>query len=236
MKIVKPPVDKNGLTRKERQAKIRQIVREHDRALAEMGSRPHLPAGSPAFIIMVVAVMAVIGGAVIQAAGKGGGGKALDDRQTGMAKRSLAAVAEALGRFKYHCGVYPSVEEGGIAALAEKSGRHPGWMGPYIRGSLNPARWREVAIDPWKRPYVYEPPAEGDTNGVPVLLSIGKDGIRGTDDDIYPDPALFKKASEDTAWANDWVPFPKRGYIVVSKEEKERELREKAAQKEASEQ
>ena len=35
-----------------------------------------------------------------------------------MAQKSVDAVAEALGRFKFHTGVYPSVAEGGIEALA----------------------------------------------------------------------------------------------------------------------
>jgi hypothetical protein len=64
--------------------------------------------------------------------------------------------------------------------------------------------------DPWKHSYVYEP-----TNDPPVLLSLGPDGVRGTADDILPDPATFTKPFRDTTWTNDWVPFHRRGYYVV---------------------
>ena len=82
-------------------------------------------------------------------------------------------------------------------------------MGPYLHKD-NP--YKKIAIDPWKRPYIYEPPT--DTNGLPTVLCLGADGVRGTADDIVPDAALFTKAFRDTTWTNDWVPFTQRGIIV----------------------
>ncbi|MBR1871177.1 MAG: type II secretion system protein GspG [Kiritimatiellae bacterium] len=237
-KKLKPIVNSKGLTRKERQAKIRQISREFEKKKAMLGPKPLTLAKGPAFYLATVAVLAVLGGAIVQSVGDGGkNAKTLIDRETAQAKRSLEAVAEAMGRFKYHCGTWPTIAEGGIAALAEKNGHHPGWMGPYIHIGVagNPARWKEVAFDPWKRPYVYEPPADDDAEGVPVVLSLGRDGIRGTADDIAPDPALFTKALRDTAWAEDWAPFYKRGLIVVPKAVKEAEKRAQEAQRNAKE-
>ena len=128
------------------------------------------------------------------------------------AENSVSSLAEALGRFKFHCGAYPTVEEG-LAALANKYSTHAGWIGPYIE-KINP--------DPWKRPYVYEP-----TNDPPVVLSMGPDGVRGTADDIVPDDETFSKPFRDTTWTNDWVPFSRRGIVVVpTKEEKEKLLKE----------
>lgn len=206
---------KTKLTPKERQSKIRQIMREYDRKKAELGSRaPSLPKG-PAFTVIVVAVLLMLGGAIVQLAGGGGAGGVGVDKKTAQARRSVDALAEACGRFRYHCGVWPSAEEG-VVALAAKSSKHAGWMGPYANiniGRTNIKRWREIEFDPWKRPYVYEPPADL-TNGVPVLLSLGADGERGTADDVVPDPALFTKPLEDTSWAENWVPFYKRGIIV----------------------
>ena len=49
----------------------------------------------------------------------------------------------------------------------------------------------------------------------PVVLSLGPDGVRGTADDIAPDPAIFSKPFRDTTWTNDWVPFHRRGYYIV---------------------
>ena len=203
------------LSRKERLAKIHQIAREYERKKAELGhGAPSLPKG-PAFTIIVVLILVMVGGALIQLAGGGGSAGPGVDKKTAQARRSVDALAEALGRFRYHCGVWPSAEEG-IVSLAAKSSRHPGWMGPYANvniGRTNPHRWREIEFDPWKRPYVYEPPAD-PTNGIPVLFSLGADGERGTDDDIVPDASLFTKPLEDVSWADNWAPFYKRGIIV----------------------
>ena len=126
----------------------------------------------------------------------------------------MAALAEALGRYKFHCGVYPTAEEG-LEALVLKQSRHAGWVGPYIS---SPNFTPTLLPDPWKRPYVYEP-----TNEPPVVLSLGPDGVRGTADDIAPDPTLFAKPFRDTTWTNDWVSFHRRGYYIVpSKNTKEK--------------
>ena len=88
-----------------------------------------------------------------------------------------------------------------------KQSRHPGWVGPY---RSSPAATPTLLPDPWKRRYIYEP-----TNEPPVVLSLGPDGVRGTADDIAPDPELFEKPFRNTTWTNDWAPFYKRGYIIV---------------------
>ena len=130
------------------------------------------------------------------------------------AERSVAALAEALGRFKFHCGAYPTAEEG-LVALAAKHSKYTGWIGPYIQRE-------QILPDPWKHPYVYEL-----TNDTPVVLSLGPDGKRGTADDIFPDPALFAKPFRDTSWTNDWVHYSKRGIVLVrTQEEKERLIKE----------
>ncbi len=187
------------LSRQERKRKIRQICRDMESKKAQLGLRAPVISRGPVFYLVVLIGMALIGGLVIQAAGKGGGKKMRDGKLV-HAERSVAALAEALGRYKFHCGTYPSPLEG-LEALALKSSAHPGWIGPYIPKMLP---------DPWKREYVYEP-----TNDPPVLLSLGPDGVRGTADDILPDPALFAKPFRDTTWTNDWAPFHLRGYIVV---------------------
>ena len=56
---------------------------------------------------------------------------------------------------------------------------------------------------------------------------MGPDGVRGTADDIAPDPELFLKPFKDTSWTNDWVYFRRRGIVVVpTQEEKEKLLKE----------
>ena len=202
---------KSPLSKQERSRKIKAIYREMEAKKRELGLKAPLIKRGPVFYLVVLMVLALVGGLVIQTAGKGGG-KKMRDGDVVRAEHSVSSLAEALGRFKFHCGVYPTAEEG-LAALANKYSTHAGWIGPYVE-KINP--------DPWKRPYVYEP-----TNDPPVVLSLGPDGKRGTADDIVPPPELFSKPFKDTTWTNDWVPFSRRGIVVVpTQEEKERLLKE----------
>ena len=197
---MKPP-----LSKRERDRKIKQIYREMEAQKRALGLKAPAIRRGPVFYFVVLMAMAMVGGALIQAAGKGGEKKMRDGRLV-RAEQSVAALAEALGRYKFHCGVYPTAEDG-LEALVLKQSRHAGWVGPYIS---SPNFTPTLLPDPWKRPYVYEP-----TNEPPVVLSLGPDGVRGTADDIAPDPALFAKPFRDTTWTNDWVPFRRRGYYVV---------------------
>ena len=202
---------KSPLTKQERNRKIKAIYREMEAKKRELGLRAPAIKRGPVFYLVALLVLALVGGLVIQAAGRGGG-KKMREGNIVRAEQSVAALAEALGRFKFHCGVYPTAEEG-LAALANKFSSHEGWIGPYAE---------RILPDPWKRPYVYEP-----TNDPPVVLSLGPDGVRGTADDVAPDPELFAKPFKDTSWTNDWVYFRHRGIVVVpTQEAKEKLLRE----------
>ena len=196
---------KKPLSKQERARKIRQIYREMEAQKRALGLKAPAIRRGPVFYLVVLMALAMIGGALYQAADKSGGKRMRDGRLV-QAERSVAALAEALGRFKFHCGAYPTAEEG-LEALVLKQSRHAGWVGPYIS---SPNFTPTLLPDPWKRPYVYEP-----TNEPPVVLSLGPDGVRGTADDIAPDPAFFAKPFRDTTWTNDWVPFRRRGYYVV---------------------
>ena len=211
MSAAMPSKPKPPLSKKERDRKIKAIYREMEAKKRELGLRAPAIRRGPMFYIVVVVGMMMVGGLVIQSAGKGGGRKMRDGKLT-QTEQSVAALAEALGRYKFHCGVYPTAAEG-LVALSDKHSRHPGWIGPYIE---------RILPDPWKHPYVYEP-----TNDPPVVLSMGPDGVRGTADDIAPDPELFAKPFKDTSWTNDWVYYRRRGIVVVpTREEKEKLLKE----------
>ena len=199
------------LSKMERDRKIKAIYRELEAKKRELGLRAPAIRRGPMFYLVVLVGLAMLGGLVVQSAGKGGG-KAMRDGRLVQAERSVAALAEALGRYKFHCGAYPSPLEG-LEALEEKASSSPGWIGPYIDRMLP---------DPWKHQYVYEP-----TNDPPVLLSLGPDGVRGTADDIAPDVSDFERPFADTSWTNDWVHFRRRGIVVVpTKEAKEKLLKE----------
>ena len=158
------------------------------------------------FYMVLLFGMALIASLVFKQAGMVEKRKTVNTKML-FAQRSVDALAEALGRYKFHCGCYPTEEDGGLDALASKTSRYPGWLGPYA------GAWGAMIPDPWKRPYVYEPV----TNGHPVVLSLGPDGVRGTADDVVPNDALFEKPFIDTSWTNDWVHFSKRGIIIVPK-------------------
>ena len=196
---------KKPLSKQERKRKIKQIYRDMEAQKREIGLRAPVIRRGPVFYFVVLLGLAMIGGAIFQAADKSGGKKMRDGRIV-QAERSVEALAEALGRFKFHCGIYPEPDEG-LEALVLKRSRHSGWVGPYI---ASPTFAPKLLSDPWKHQYVYEP-----TNDPPVLLSLGPDGVRGTADDILPDPTTFTKPFRDTTWTNDWVPFHRRGYYVV---------------------
>ena len=179
---------KKPLSKQERKRKIKQIYRDMEAQKREIGLRAPVIRRGPIFYFVVLLGLAMIGGAIFQAADKSGGKKMRDGRIV-QAERSVEALAEGLG------------------ALVLKRSRHSGWVGPYI---ASPTYAPKLLSDPWKHPYVYEP-----TNDPPVLLSLGPDCVRGTADDILPDPATFTKPFHDTTWTNDWVPFHRRGYYVV---------------------
>ena len=199
-----------AMTREERKRRIREIAREYEAKRREMGLKAPVLSKGPVFYLVVIIALALVGGAVLQATGRGGG-RRMGDAKLLHARQSVAALAEALGRYKFHCGAYPGAEDGGIEALAKKESRHAGWIGPYAT---------KIVPDPWKRAYVYEPPATPD--GIPTVLCLGTDGVRGTPDDITPDAALFTKPFRDTSWTNDWVHFSKRGIIVVPRKNRDK--------------
>ena len=207
------------LSKAERQRKIKAIQAEFEAKRRELGMRAPAFRRGPVFYLGLMAVLTVLGLSLIKASEKGGQSGKVRTGKILQASRSVEAFAEALGRYRFHTGVYPTLEDGGLEALASKTSRHAGWVGPYIHKRI----WSDpLPRDPWKHAYVYAP--EGGTNGLPVLLSCGPDGVRGTADDIVPDPALFTKPFRDTTWTNDWTPYQLRGYIVVPHKTQKRKV------------
>jgi len=206
----------------------------------------------PAFYLGVIAIMALLGVGVISQADKADGIR--QDYRVATTQKNLNAIAEALGRFRFHVGRYPAEDEGhltdqrvadwrlwsadrargrtvrgwmepedtnivdGIEVLAEKPYVYEppaGWNGPYLERNSHTQR---VSIDPWGRRYVYECPDPAATNAVPIVISCGPDGVRGTADDLLPEAACFTRPFRDTTWTNGWVSFRLRGIIVTPRE------------------
>ncbi len=198
--------------KRERSAKAikEAIAREYELKKAELtGGAPTFRKG-PLFYGLVLVVLAVLGSMVLSAVKGGVGfGKARIELKPKQARESMAALAVALGRYKFHTGEYPSTEEG-LAALAAKSWRKPGWDGPYVN---------HIVKDPWGNDYYYETRPEG---GHPILYSNGPNGRAGDDDDVLPDQEMFEAAFRDPSWTNGWAPYRLRGVVVAPNAETKR--------------
>lgn len=83
------------------------------------------------------------------------------------AKAQMQMLATSLDTYRLDLGGYPP-------SLSElRSSGAPGWDGPYLP--------RDVPLDPWGNPYVYQPPAGAGSSY--TLRSYGKDGRPGGEGD-----------------------------------------------------
>jgi general secretion pathway protein G len=91
-------------------------------------------------------------------------------------KGQISLLESALDTYRLDIGSYPTTEQG-LEALREKPDNIDNWDGPYLR--------KELPLDPWGNPYVYESPSEhGDFS----IMSYGADGNlggEGFDMDIF---------------------------------------------------
>ncbi len=124
-------------------------------------------------VAMIISLLAVF---VVPRAFQGLG-KAKHD----IARGKMGIVEQALARFHYDCGRFPSDSEGLDALLAPPPDLDERWAGPYCR--------RSDLEDPWGRRFIYV--ANGVINpGGFDLISFGADGVEGGDGenaDIYND-------------------------------------------------
>ena len=86
------------------------------------------------------------------------------------AKGQIALLETALDTYRLDVGSYPTTEQG-LEALREKPDGIDNWDGPYLR--------KELPVDPWGTPYVYESPSE---HGDFAIVSYGADGKLGGED------------------------------------------------------
>jgi general secretion pathway protein G len=84
-----------------------------------------------------------------------------------VARAQIEAFSQALDQYRLDVGQYPTSEQGLSALRAAPAGVSK-WQGPYLK--------RDVPLDPWGRPYVYQSPGQ---HGEVDLLSLGSDGQTG---------------------------------------------------------
>ena len=208
----KPVADdgKSPMHRKSSRAAVKAIAREYEMKRAELqGSGAPTMKRGPLFYVMLIAVLAIVGGLVLSRGDLSLGKKRIE-RKPLQARKAMDSLSVALGRYKFHVGAYPTNEEG-LEVLAYRRPEeirkirkaHPNWDGPYVN---------HIVDDPWGHPYVYETRSDGEH---PVLYSRGPDGRIGTTDDVLPDQLSFERAFNDTSWTNNWAPAELRGIVVA---------------------
>jgi len=186
--------------------KIDAIWRENEQKKAELqGTLPPSMFRNPKFYFGMMIIMAVIALALFTATDRAVERKTLSAEMRTL--RNLNVLAEAIGRYHFHVGRYPSPRYGGLAALVRDPGEKAAlnWKGPYI--SL-------LCKDSWGVPFIYEPPK--NQGELPTLFSCGPDKLPNTEDDIKPDAAKYDPG---TVWTNGWVSAEERvpGVRVLKK-------------------
>jgi general secretion pathway protein G len=83
------------------------------------------------------------------------------------AKGQIALLESAVDTYRLDVGRFPTTEQG-LQALRERPDGNDKWDGPYLR--------KELPVDPWGNPYVYESPSE---HGEFAIVSYGADGTPG---------------------------------------------------------
>ena len=88
-------------------AAIKAIAREYELKKAELsGMRaPNIKRGIVFYSVLLIGLL-LVGSLVLSAAGKGG--RERNDRAQLNARKSVDALAVALGRYRYHTGEYPT--------------------------------------------------------------------------------------------------------------------------------
>ena len=118
-------------------------------------------------ILVVIAVIAILASIVTPMVFR-----KVADAKVSSARAQIEILATALDSYRLDNDYYPSTAQGLGALRTRPTGQPPAgnWRGPYVR--------KEVPLDPWQKPYIYQSP--GKINGESYdLLSLGRDGQPG---------------------------------------------------------
>lgn len=102
--------------------------------------------------------------------------KRIEEARESKTKAEIRTVEQAVTQYQIHCQDPPSQSDGLNALVTKPSSSEAAtrWKGPYLQ--------RGVPKDGWNRDYIYRYPGKHSDDY--DLLSLGKDGKEGTDDDI----------------------------------------------------
>lgn len=121
-------------------------------------------------MVIVLGIIAMIlGGAIFAMRNIG------DSAKLTQADNDFKSLQSALAMYKLNAGTFPTTQQG-LKALNEKPTTAP-----------VPRRWSKildkVPLDPWGNEYIYRFPGKKNPSDFEII-SKGKDGQEGTDDDL----------------------------------------------------
>lgn len=91
------------------------------------------------------------------------------------AKAQISLFETSIDTYRLDVGKYPTTDQG-LQALREKPDEVEIWDGPYLA--------KDVPVDPWGHPYVYECPGKHGDYDIISLGADGSSGGEGEDKDI----------------------------------------------------
>ena len=169
-----------------RRAAKEKIAEARDRALAEIGPRVGGEGANKTGWLVAALFMLMLGAGLVAASRRAAPVSRPSRDNAAWTTNVLDVAAMALHHYSIDTGHYPTLREGGLAALSANPGA-PGWNGPYLSNFGN---------DGWNRPFSYvpAPPAEDGAAAAatPDLRSAGEDRLFGTGDDLAAAPEQFR--------------------------------------------
>jgi general secretion pathway protein G len=120
-------------------------------------------------LLLVLVILGVLAGIVVPRFG----GQTERARETA-AQTQISTFRTALDAYEVDMGNYPK-GKGGLQELVVAPRNAKGWRGPYLQS--------DIPKDPWGNDYIYESPGRNNPSTYD-LMSVGKDGRAGTEDDI----------------------------------------------------
>ncbi len=117
-------------------------------------------------IMLVVIILGVLAAMVVpRLVGRS------EEARKSVAKTDIeSGLALSLDLYETDSGAYPE----SLGDLLKSPSNSENWKGPYLK---------KKPVDPWGHAYVYKYPGTHNTDGYD-LLSMGKDGVEGTADDV----------------------------------------------------
>jgi general secretion pathway protein G len=112
-------------------------------------------------LLLVLTILAILAGIVLPRMSG-----STEKAKVSAALTQISTFGTALGIYEVDTGGYPRGREG-LQALMIKPRDGQGWKGPYME--------KEIPLDPWGHPYVYECPGKHNPTGYD-LFATGPDG------------------------------------------------------------